>query len=93
MTKIFYRNIILILFSLIITTSCNSIKNTHWKYREGFHIGDVIILDSNFMLKNDTIYSNKIPVALFVETKLRISDRLLIISNINGELLGSYCSK
>ncbi|MCG8893129.1 hypothetical protein G1K97_02455 [Tenacibaculum finnmarkense] len=81
------------MYALILFSSCNSIEKAHWKYRDGFHIGDVITFDSHFSLKNDTIYANKIPIAILVKIKARISDRLLILKDINGNSLGSYCNK
>ncbi|MCF6279649.1 MAG: hypothetical protein L3J14_04815 [Flavobacteriaceae bacterium] len=41
---------------LIAFSSCSSIEDTAWKYRDGFHIGDGITFDSDFTIKNDTIY-------------------------------------
>ncbi len=91
--KILFINIILLIYCLATLSSCNSIENTAWKYRDGFHIGDGIKFDSSLTLKNDTIYSNKNPIAIFVKTKQRITDKLLIIKDINSDSIGTYCSK
>ncbi|SOS47168.1 hypothetical protein [Tenacibaculum dicentrarchi] len=91
--KSLLKSTILLIFFLAIFSSCDSIENTAWKYRDGFHIGDGITFDSSFIIKNDTIFSNEIPIAIFVETEFRISDRLLIIKELNGDSKGVYCSK
>lgn len=87
------KSIFLALFCSIICSSCNSIEQTTWKYNNGFYIGDVISFNSYFTLKNDTIYSKEIPIAIVVNTKQRITDKLLLIKAIHGDSIGSYVSK
>ncbi|WP_103865554.1 hypothetical protein [Aquimarina sp. I32.4] len=91
--KIPYRNTLLSVCCLITIISCTSIENTKWKFRNGFYIGDLIIFKSSHIIKNDTIFSNEIPKAILIEIEQRITDKLLIIKDLNGNALGYYCSK
>lgn len=43
------------------------IENYQWKYGEGYHIGDVLLLD-NHNLKGDTIYKDDKPVAVITNS-------------------------
>lgn len=74
--------------------SFNSVEESDWKYRNGYYIGDGLSFHNDyFKIKNDTIFINRAPKAIFNKIELRASDRLLIIRQINGEELGYYCSK
>ena len=88
-----FKNRMLLMCYFIVLTSCNSIEDTNWKYRSGFHIGDGITFNLSLIIKSDTIFLNSIPEAIFMKIEQRISDRLLIIKELNGEGLGYYCSK
>ena len=63
------------------------IQNRFWKYGEGFAIKDILILDDkNF--KNDTIFDNKKPIAVFIKLEDFKSD--LIIKSLITNELGTY---
>lgn len=85
--------IVLFVCCLILFISCNSIEDDNWKYIDGFYVGDFMQFDSPFLLKNDTIFHNQTPKAIFVEIEERLIDRILVIKELNGDSLGYYCSK
>ena len=86
--------VIIFLILSILTFSCNRIENTEWKYSNGYYIGDFLHFDSNsFSIVNDTIFFQIKPVAVIVDCHLRITDRVLVIHQINDTIKGYYCSK
>ena len=92
-SKPLYKSLFVALLAFILFSACNSIEETNWKYRDGFYIGDVLAFKASFTIKNDTIYSKEIPVAIILKNKQRITDRLLMIKAINGDSIGTYVSK
>jgi hypothetical protein len=63
-----YNTFFFLMIDLFIFTGCGNmtyeeIKNYQWKHVEGYHIGDVLILDEH-NLKGDTIFKDEIPVAV-----------------------------
>lgn len=87
-------HIIVILFLTLISFSCNKIEDTYWKHLNGYYIGDFLNFDSNaFSITNDTIIFQSKPVAVIIEYNLRITDRVLVIRQINDTTKGYYCSK
>ncbi|WP_322969480.1 hypothetical protein [Faecalibacter sp. LW9] len=68
----------------------------YWKYSDGFHIGDVIDFNNNnFIIKNDTIFHNNIPIAKFVkiQNRLGIADNKLTIQDLKTSEIGNYSGK
>jgi hypothetical protein len=69
----------------LIFFSCNSrdtqLKSGWWKYEEGFHLGDVLILKGS-NLRGDTIFIEQKPVAIVVTVA---SNRLEIASISSGD--------
>lgn len=72
------------------------IKEHPWKYSDGVSLGDWIdFKNSTFSVSNDTIFSNKLPVAIIVSTKTSIfeSKRTLIFESIENKQKGTYIEK
>jgi|JI10StandDraft_1071094.scaffolds.fasta_scaffold20432_4 hypothetical protein len=66
----------------------NQLKTGWWKYEQGLHLGDVLILrDSN--VKGDTIFISGKPVANLVSVN---THRIEVVSLYSGER-GSYIYK
>lgn len=86
-------NFLSLVIFITIIVSCNSTENTFWKYRNGYYIGDVFKFGKYYKIKNDTIYNNQIPKAVIIKIKTRISDKLMMLKEINGDSIGYYCSK
>ncbi|MFT5916872.1 MAG: hypothetical protein ACI81T_003382 [Bacteroidia bacterium] len=87
------KRIALFVCCLVIPISCNSIEDDNWKYRDGFYVGDFMQFDSPVSLRNDTIFHNQTPKAVFVEIEERLLDKILVIKELDGSSLGYYCSK
>lgn len=83
-----------IFFAVITIVSCSFksdsdyIQNRYWKYGEGeFYLNDIIILnEKNF--RNDTIFINKKPIAIFYKLEDFKSD--LIIKSIAKNKSAKY---
>ncbi len=85
---------ITIFITIFFLFSCNRIENKAWKYRDGFHIGDWIEFDDTvFLVKNDTIFNRKIPIAKIHDYQNRFVDQILVIEQLNDTIKGFYCSK
>ncbi len=72
------------------------INEQTWKYSEGATIGDWIdFRGSIFALKKDTIYSNKVSVAVIISSKISTfgSKRNLVIESIKNKQKGIYIEK
>lgn len=70
------------------------IKQSWWKYGEGFHIGDALRLDDD-ELKMDTIFSNNKPVAIIISCKKRFpqNDAVMKIQSLETGEKGTYFEK
>ena len=94
-------NIKLLTLTFLFCFSCKDQKTplkevNFWKYSDGFHIGDVIDFNSNnFIIKNDTIFQNNIPIAKFVKIQNRpgIADNKLTIQDLKTSKIGNYSGK
>lgn len=83
----------LTILALFIITSCSlksdseCIQNRYWKYGSGFALTDIFIL-TNENFKNDTIFVDKKPMAVFYKLEDFKSD--LLIKSITNNELGTY---
>jgi hypothetical protein len=92
--KTIYFILIMLLFFVVLFFKDYRIANKHWKYGKGFHIGDFVAFDSNyFKFFNDTLYEDKIPVALLLNYKYRIYDDIITIESLDRKEKGTYFSK
>ena len=94
------KHLILSTICLIYLQSCGmteyDIKEQTWKYLGGANIGDWIdFKNSIFSLSNDTIYSNKMPVARIVSSRTSTfgSKRTLVFESIDNKQKGTYIEK
>jgi len=74
----------------------SDIREKTWKYSDGTNIGDWIDFKNSFYsLSNDTIYSNKIPVAKIVSSQTITfgSKRTLLFESIENKQKGTYVEK
>ena len=72
------------------------IRKIHWKYGEGFNIGDWLEFDNGtYSIEGDTIYKNDKPIAIVLAVKGGIlgDDDEMDIKSINGTEKGTYHSK
>ncbi len=84
----------LILAGLSCTLTDDRIKKHWWKYGEGFHMGDVLILDNKNLL-NDTIFINGKPKAIIVDKVYGLigDDNEIIIKSLLTNEKGIYHEK
>jgi len=70
------------------------IKKHWWKYGEGFHIGDVLVLDNKNLI-NDTIFINDKPTAIIVDKVYGLigADNKIIIRSVWTNEKGTYHEK
>lgn len=65
-----------------------------YKYADGFHISDIITINENMKIKNDTIYIFNEPKAVIDKHENRLfSDNILWIKDLNSENIGRYVEK
>lgn len=76
------------LFSCSLKTDRDFIKNRFWKYGEGFCAKTDILILKNKNFRNDTIFDNEKPIAIFVRLEDFKSD--LIIKSISNNKIGTY---
>jgi len=70
--------------------SNEEIKNLQWKYGEGYHIGDVLLLDDH-NLKGDTIYKDDKPIAVIMKSgDMFWESPDLVIKDIKTGKTGTY---
>jgi hypothetical protein len=96
-------NSLLVLASAVVICGCNisdsDIKNYSWKYCEGTRldeVGDFVEFENtNYVLRNDTVFKSHIPVAKIVDTKKSLFDPVdrIIIESIVTKKKGTYCGK
>ncbi len=85
--KIYINLLLLFMISCSLKSDSDYILNRYWKRGSGFGISDIIILN-NKNFRNDTIFLNEKPVAVFYELSDYKSD--LIIKSIPKNQLGTY---
>jgi hypothetical protein len=88
---------LLAIFLVIFGCSVNEteLKASWWKYGEGYYLGDV--LDFNdIKLRSDTIFNDKIPIAVITSTQgkiLNLKGPTLKIKSIETGEIGIYHQK
>jgi hypothetical protein len=87
-----------IIGSVFIFPSKSPFNNTRsfWKPRDNPVLGDILQfshVDSNF--RNDTLFKDKIPIAVVLEMENRFfsGDRVITVKNIKTGEIGTYCEK
>lgn len=91
------------LFVSLFFMSCNmrddDIKNDMWKYCGGTRLNElddfVEFTNTNYGLKNDTIFKNDKPVAKIIETKISLfgSGSKIIVESFLTKKQSTYCGK
>ena len=88
---------IVALLLVIFVFSCNTndpFKRSRFKYSDGFHIADVIDFTKNTSVRNDTVYLNHQPVAVFESYEKRwLADNLLFVKSLQTGVIGRYVEK
>lgn len=86
------------ILTFLFLTSCLSdkqLKESWWKYGEGYSIGDVLNFKI-YELRNDTLFLDNTPKALIIERKesiLGFTDREVTIKDLTSNKTGIYYQK
>lgn len=83
-----------LIINLLISCSLNDkqLKESWWKYGDGFHIGDVINFEKHQVI-NDTIFLDNIPKAILINKEgsiLGFTDRTIIVKDLLSDETGTY---